>query len=120
MLFIRFSILTLYLVNFMNEKIQHIIQDIRRKKNAVDGLLNQEKQRVHQLEQEVVQLKSEIESKQSDISRLLKDNAELQSLLEETKNQIISSKVPENNRHEQIDELVREIEYCIGQLKNNA
>lgn len=104
----------------MNEKIQHIIQDIRKKKNAVDTMLDQKKQRVHQLEQEIVQLKSDIESKQSDISRLMKDNAELQSLLEETKNQIINSKVPENNKHEQIDELVREIEYCIGQLKNNA
>ncbi|MBC9811963.1 hypothetical protein H9Y05_05675 [Crocinitomicaceae bacterium CZZ-1] len=104
----------------MNEKIQHIIQDIRRKKNAVNEVLNQEKQKVHQLEQEIVQLKSDNESKQSEISRLSKDNAELQSLLEETKNQIINSNVPETNRHEQIDELVREIEYCIGQLKNNA
>lgn len=104
----------------MNEKIQHIIQDIRRKKNVLDDLLNQQKQRANQLEQEIAQLKSDLESKNSDISRLRNDNAEIQSLLEEAKNQVINSKVPENNSHEQIDELVREIEYCIGQLKNNA
>lgn len=104
----------------MNEKIQHIIQDIRRKKNALDDLLNQQKQKANQLEKEIEQLKSDLESKNSDISRLKNDNAELQSLLEAAKNQVINSGVTENNGHEQIDELVREIEYCIGQLKNNA
>jgi chromosome segregation ATPase len=101
----------------MNEKIQHIIQDIRRKKNALDDLLNQQKQKVNQLEQEIEQLKSDLESKNANISKLKNENAELQSLLEETKNQVINSVEPKNNGYEQIDELVREIEYCIGQLK---
>lgn len=104
----------------MNEKIQHIIQDIRNKKNALDELLNQQKQRVSQLEQEIEQLKSEVENKNSDIAKLTNETANLQSLLEETKNQIVNSNVSENNGHEQIDELVREIEYCIGQLKNTV
>lgn len=104
----------------MNEKIQHIIQDIRRKKDALNDLLNQQTQRADQLEREVLQLKTDLESKISDISQLKNDNEELKSLLKETKNQIINSVVPENNSQEQIDELVREIEYCIGQLKNNA
>lgn len=104
----------------MNEQIQHIIQDIRRKKSALEDLLNQQKQKVKQLGQEIEQLKSDSESKHSEISRLKNENAELQSLLEAAKNQVINTVASENNGHEQIDELVREIEYCIGQLKNNA
>lgn len=104
----------------MNEKIQHIIQDIRRKKNALDDLLNQQKQKANQFELEIEQLKSDLESNNSDISRLKNENAELKSLLEAAKSQVINSSVSENNSHDQIDELVREIEYCIGQLKNTA
>jgi hypothetical protein len=38
--------------------------------------------------------------------------------LEVAKNQIVEVSVPQNGRNEeQIDELVKEIEYCIGQLK---
>lgn len=119
----------------MNEKIQHIIQDIRRKKDALNESLHQQTLKANRLEREMEQLKSELTSKDDQIShlqaesarltnekaQLVNDNSELKSLLEETKNQVINTVKPGNtNSQEQIDELVREIEYCIGQLKNNA
>lgn len=119
----------------MNEKIQHIIQDIRRKKDALNASFNQQVLKASQLEREIEQLKSELSSKDNRISdlkeesvrltnekaQLVHDNSELKSLLEETKNQVINAvKTDNSNSQEQIDELVREIEYCIGQLKNNA
>ncbi len=119
----------------MNEKIQHIIQEIRVKKDALNASLKQQTLRVDELEQQTQLLKVELEQKQSEISRLMNDNVQmesnnvqlkndiagLQSLLEETKNQIVNSVSSDATKpYEQIDELVREIEYCIGQLKNNA
>lgn len=104
----------------MNERIQHIIQDIRNKKDALKDLLGQQMQKANQLEGEIERLKSELETSNSRISQLTNDNVELKTLLEEAKNQIVESAASGNNSHEQIDELVREIEYCIGQLKNNA
>lgn len=114
----------------MNEKIQHIIQDIRTKKDAMTGVLSQLKQKINQLEQEVIQLKSEVTQKETENNQLKNDTklliddknilsneiAELTKTLEEAKNQAIKN-VGNANGQQQIDELVREIEYCIGQLK---
>lgn len=119
----------------MNEKIQHIIQEIRTKKDALKESLSKQTTKANQLEQEVEQLKSELLSKdnqllfleeeqtklQDEKSKLENDKVELKSLLEETKVQVVNTASSENKvDHGQIDELVREIEYCIGQLKNNA
>lgn len=119
----------------MNEKIQHIIQEIRTKKDALKESLSKQTAKANQLEQEVEQLKSDLISKdnqllfleeeqtklQDEKSTLENDKVELKSLLEETKKQVINTATSENKvDHGQIDELVREIEYCIGQLKNNA
>lgn len=126
----------------MNEKIQHIIQEIRIKKDVLNATLKQQTLRVDELEQQTELFKSELEQKQSEISQLMNNNtklvsdnsqlmndnaqlkndiAGLQSLLEETKNQIVNTVSADATKpYEQIDELVREIEYCIGQLKNNA
>lgn len=72
------------------------------------------------LAQEIIQLTTDVESNKTEISQLKEDNTELKSLLEEAKNQIVKPAKTDNVSQEQINELVREIEYCIGQLKNNA
>jgi len=119
-LFIRICILTLCQVKSMNEKIQHIIQEIRTKKNALNNLLIAEKQRVSLLESEISSLKGELTTSNSKLGQLQEKNSELQSLLEEAKAQVDAVSVPAEVGYEHIDEMVREIEYCIGQLKNNA
>lgn len=119
----------------MNEKIQHIIQEIRIKKDALNASLKQQTLRSEELEQQAETLKSELEQKKSEINQLVNNNnqltednaqlkndiSELKTLLSEAKNQVVdvvSTGVAKP--YEQIDELVGEIEYCIGQLKNNA
>lgn len=119
-MFIRFCILTLCQVKFMNDKIQDIIQEIRNKKKALSDLLINEKQKVLALETELAELKREAETTTNQLNQLQKENSDLQTLLEETKAQVNVAKEPANVGYEHIDEMVREIEYCIGQLKNNA
>ncbi|HNR86420.1 MAG TPA: hypothetical protein PKN22_01985 [Taishania sp.] len=117
----------------MNEKIQHIIQEIRSKKEVLTRSLQQQTTRVQQLEQEVEQLKAEKTTSAQELARAIEEqgqfqlvkaqleneNAELKSLLEAAKKQVVEAAVVEDktNNNAQIDELVREIEYCIGQLK---
>ncbi|HLU87214.1 MAG TPA: hypothetical protein VKZ44_05625 [Taishania sp.] len=118
----------------MNEKIQHIIQDIRLKKDALLASLNQQRQDISTLENEVSRLKSELAAKDSVIADLKSENEKLsldnksqvdeistlKAELVEVKNQIVIQPESKEIDQEQIDEMVREIEYCIGQLKNNA
>lgn len=103
----------------MNEKIQHIIQEIRVKKSVLEKELNQSVQKNGELEQEVNSLNKQLVDSKTQIAQLNQMNSKLIADLEMTKNQVIDSG-DSSNRNLQIDELVREIEYCIGQLKNNA
>lgn len=118
----------------MNEKIQHIIQDIRLKKDALLTSLNQKRQDISMLENEVNRLKGELAAKDAVIADLKSENEQfsldnksqvneittLKAELVEVKNQIVNQPESKGVEQEQIDEMVREIEYCIGQLKNNA
>ncbi|MCO5260276.1 MAG: hypothetical protein M9916_09050 [Crocinitomicaceae bacterium] len=117
----------------MNEKIQHIIQEIRNKKDALKLELEKQSAKAGSFEREMEQLKSEKELTNNQLISLQethaqlqlqkelleKDNAELKSLLEEAKKQVVNTEVVNEKTidNQQIDELVREIEYCIGQLK---
>src|SRR5690606_7202174 len=91
----------------MNEKIQHIIQDIRSKKEALMATLSQAENRVENLEGEVRQLKqvydaqvatndqllSKIQLLEQEKNQLQKDVAELNSQLEASKNQAVNMQV---------------------------
>ena len=104
----------------MTEKIQHIIEDIRSRKRTLDAVLNSEKIKRAESEQEVRDLTSQLASCQQEVETLKQTVVRLQAELEKAKNQVV---IPDNqpvSKDVQIDELVREIEYCIGQLKNNA
>lgn len=107
----------------MNDNIQHIIQEIRMKKNAMSDLLNQQNIKTSELEVQIEQLTSALLEKDTQLSTLnetiqtLKNEKNsLEKLVEETKNQVIEHSSTTKN-DEEIDELVREIEYCIDQLK---
>lgn len=118
----------------MTDRIQHIINEIRSKKDAIKDLLKLEREKVQTLDQRINALVTELEevkkaklALETELLRLRNDlsttQQELtsvkQSQLNEVKNVETVSGV-ENKGNVEIDELVREIEYCIGQLKNNA
>lgn len=118
----------------MTDRIQHIINEIRSKKDAINDLLKIERQKVEARDQQMNELMRQLEgskkenvSQEAEISTLKNDLKNAQQALaslkqlnvKETVN--VDTEIPNSGiSNVEIDELVREIEYCIGQLKNNA
>lgn len=106
----------------MTERIQHSMNEIRAKALELHGELVQERIKNQALQAQILEKEERLQSvllagKESENAL----NAVIDQLkldLEAAKNQIVEVFVPQNGRNEeQIDELVKEIEYCIGQLK---
>ncbi|MEN9399912.1 MAG: hypothetical protein RL632_1013 [Bacteroidota bacterium] len=106
----------------MTERIQHSMNEIRAKALELHRELVQERIKNQALQAQILEKEERLQSvllagKESENAL----NAVIDQLkldLEVTKNQIVEVSVPQNGRNEeQIDELVKEIEYCIGQLK---
>jgi predicted nucleic acid-binding Zn-ribbon protein len=102
----------------MTEKIQHTINDIRLKSKSLHSQLVSERENKAALEVELNELKSTSNSLSNENSILMKEIEHLKSEL----NAILKKRVDEErtvvlNRNQDIDDLVREIEHCINQLK---
>jgi len=102
----------------MTEKIQHIIDTIRLRYKTLHSQLEVERALKLSLDAELSDLKSEISilKSQNDVIEHEKNQLRLELDL------IIKQGVDEKQstvegRNEEIDELVREIEHCINQLK---
>lgn len=118
----------------MTDRIQHIINEIRSKKNEIKDLLKAESEKVQARDQRIIELTTDLDqgkkeklSLETELSRLRNDLNTTQQELASAKqlNVTVAEKVETdplevNKGNVEIDELVREIEYCIGQLKNNA
>lgn len=105
----------------MTDKIQHIIQEIRDKKAKLTNELSNSASKIDQLSSEIEALKSTLQINEVKVQSLQNEVASLSGQLELEKNKAVEvSSIVEVNKDEQIDELVKEIEYCITQLKNKA
>lgn len=116
----------------MTDRIQHIIEEIRSKKNELSNLLKIEREKSAKMAELNTQTEAQLLEKLKAVqtltdanARLSKDlesaNQEIQELKQQLKSSVSESNSISNGKGNiQIDELVREIEYCIGQLKNNA
>ncbi len=115
----------------MTEKIQHIIEEIRLKSNELHLQIGEERNKVESINEKLNQVLTEKESLQETISVLKHKNTQLSNELEEIqvnfdsikseldaiKEASINNVSSEKNNNYEIDALVREIEYCINQLK---
>ena len=118
----------------MTDRIQHIINEIRSKKDKISDLLKIERQKVEARDQQINDLMMQLEgskkengSLEAEISTLKNDLKDAQHALDSLKQLNVKETVNVDTEtpitgisNVEIDELVREIEYCIGQLKNNA
>ncbi len=105
----------------MTEKLQQIIDDIRGKTETLHRQLQEERVNTARLQNEIAELKSTIAAKEQHESVLFADIDKLKMELEAIRIQVKDpSDLSVRNRDEEIDELVKEIEYCISQLKNKA
>jgi predicted RNase H-like nuclease (RuvC/YqgF family) len=110
----------------MSEKISNIILEIEAKVNLIKLNLNSElaknedltlehkknEEKINDLTNQISHLTVKIESLQDDINKLKMENESLNS---KANSQI----VVEKNKDVEIDFLVREIDQCINQIRNN-
>lgn len=102
----------------MTERIQHSIDEIRLKSKALHHQLTEERETNKSLLTELRTLKETEESLKKNEVAYLQEISDLKMALEEAKSQVVEVSVPSVGKtEEEIDELVKEIEYCISQLK---
>lgn len=101
----------------MADRINELIQNIREKVSLLRSQLSVEKSKNESLQKEVEELKLQLNSAQKNVEELESKIVGLQSDIVKAKEQSVNQSSGTNISDEQIDELVKEIEYCIGQLK---
>lgn len=102
----------------MTERIQHIVNEISQKTKALHKQLIEEREKNSSLQAEIKSLNENEKVQTEKEVGYLKEISDLKLQLEETKSQIVEVSNPSLGRKdEEIDELVKEIEYCISQLK---
>jgi hypothetical protein len=101
----------------MTDTIQQIIEKIRSKSIEIHDQLIKEREKNTALESENVALKAQL-TDMADTHKVLNvEMSELKIALETAINQVVETPISKNRKDEEIDELVKEIEYCISQLK---
>ena len=102
----------------MTESIQSIINQISEKARALHGLLLSEREKNASLLSKNEQLQSDLEEKLDEVSRLeSKLNEQEKRMVGQSEQSSVSAVAPSNGNAQEIDELVKEIDYCISQLR---
>ena len=104
----------------MTEKIQDTIQEISRKAVRIGEALRSERSKNEILQEEIYRNKEELAKELTANTHLKAEIESLKSALHLAENKVVEVPAPVIGRTEQeIDELVKEIEFCIEQLKQS-
>lgn len=102
----------------MTDNIQKIIDQILSKSNFLHKIVLEERDKNSHLNIEIERLNKLLSEKNEECLLLSKNLDSVQSALSLTENKVIENPVQIIGKSEQeIDELVKEIEFCIEQLK---
>ncbi len=101
----------------MNARIQQHIDEIKAKSLSMHVNLQNERAKCLNQQIEIDTLKVELDDLKIKNENLTSQVNLLQDQLEEAKGQVVSSSDFPHRNNEEIDELVKEIEYCISQLR---
>ena len=101
----------------MTDRIHTLIKTIGEKVTRMKDQLSVEQAKNESFQNEITQLKEQLTSKTNEVEKLESRINGFESAVEGTKGQDVDGFSEMNVSDEQIDELVKEIEYCIGQLK---
>ncbi|MFM6934397.1 MAG: hypothetical protein ACKOXP_03075 [Flavobacteriales bacterium] len=102
----------------MTEKIQDTIQEISRKANRIGEALRVERSKNEILQEEIDRVNEQLVAESAAIALLKEEIETLKSALHLAENKVVEVPVSVKGKNEQeIDELVKEIEFCIEQLK---
>jgi predicted nuclease with TOPRIM domain len=103
----------------MSDKALQLIDEIRFRSLEIKGKLDEERQNNAVLTNTIADLGKELEQRELELSEVKTKVAELEKEVLTAKEQVINPVISSERNDEEIDELVKEIEYCISQLKNN-
>jgi len=102
----------------MTENIQKSLTEILNKVKSLHGSLLNERKNNSDLENEIQQLRTSGLEKTNHVFSLETEIETLRSALDLAQNKVVEVPIQvAGKREEEIDELVREIEHCIEQLK---
>lgn len=101
----------------MSDRVNELIEEIRGKAISMKELVSAEKEKSGALIQQIEELKNQVSAKNAEVSQLQEEITSLKNDLNAKNEQGIEAPVEAGVSDEQIDELVKEIEYCITQLK---
>ena len=104
-------------VVFMSDRIYTLIDGIREKVSLMQNQLSVERSSNEELRAEVSSLTNNLISKEEEINILQAKIEDLSKNVKAESEQSVVASSEKGISDEQIDELVKEIEYCIGQLK---
>lgn len=104
----------------MTEKIQDTIQEISRNILRIGEALRSERSKNAVLQEEIDRKNEHLAAEANAISLMKEEIESLKSALHLAENKVVEVPVPVKGKNEQeIDELVKEIEFCIEQLKQS-
>ena len=100
----------------MSDRIQELVEEIRSKATQLRNQLDVAQSRNAELEDEIKKISSSVTAKEGELEalKLKYDDLQKNGLKEDTGVKVSNGQEISN---EAIDELVKEIEYCITQLK---
>ena len=101
----------------MSDRVNELIDTLKEKMTLLKDQCANERSKNDELTAENERLKANLAEKSSEISNLQSKVESLKEAQNLAKEQSVNPSEEEKISDEQIDELVREIEYCIGQLK---
>ncbi|MCR9172252.1 MAG: hypothetical protein NXI10_07155 [bacterium] len=105
----------------MSARVHQLLDEIREKSVKLKGQVAAERAKNETLSAEISELKTAMEGKSQEVESLENKVTELSANIESLKEQSVKSESPAQTgavlSNEEIDALVKEIEYCIKQLK---
>ena len=101
----------------MSNRIHELIDNVREKATSFHNLYLTERSNNQSLNDELSELKSQLSEKDELIAELQSKIENMSKVQETTTVQSVDEKSESLISDDHIDELVKEIEYCIGQLK---
>lgn len=101
----------------MSERVHQLIDEIRKKSAVMREQIESERATNASLTSEIVTLRERLLVKEQEMTAMQGTIAELNERVETLKEQGANAISGSGISNEEIDALVKEIEYCIGQLK---
>lgn len=101
----------------MSDRVYQVIGEIKEKAIGFQQQYVVERSKNEMLQKQIVELQEQISAQAETVAQL---NVKVASLVEEAKakeNQAVTETKEQQLSNEEIDDLVKEIEYCIAQLK---